>query len=252
MKTLIIPVAVVFVLSLSLYACSDDADNSTDGDEDSEMVETENDSDTSTDGDTDGEVAETENDADAAQPVPHGREVLPERIPGECPRVPPAQTLPVDIPEGMDCYQEPGEDTCSNHSDCAAGDYGFCLGEADAFACRCFYHQCLTDDECVTGQACLCFTNDFYYTTAECLESCLSSGECADKGKCVQAGAGVYCGEIYFGGMVEIGVRGYRCTSAADECASDYDCPEDEYCVLDEGKGHFACVFLKAEGDACE
>jgi len=197
----------------------------------------------------------TDGDSDETQPVPHGREVLPERLPGECPRYPETYQLPEDAPEGVDCYTDGEHDQCSNDDECSSGKYGFCQSgwtwveetgtDYEGQPCLCQYSECLTDEECNEDEACRCgYENN-------CMVSCRTSFGCHrlnHGSRCVIAGLYAACDRLYLDsdtGILEIGDYGYRCTSEADECASDYDCPSDEYCVYDKNAEKFTCQYFK-------
>jgi hypothetical protein len=83
----------------------------------------------------------------------------------------------------------------------------------------CTYDQCLTDDDCPSGDACGC-ADQFYGTMRQyfgqnfCVHTaCHIDADCGPGGYCSPA-IDMYCGSI----------TGYRCLKPEDTCGSSADC----------------------------
>ncbi len=209
-KKTIIVFAVMLVLTLCL-GCSDD--NNDDG--------------------ADGDAEEAEH---SVKPVQHGRSTLQEKtkeyLDSEC----------LILPEGTeeyDCRAASQYDECSFHSDCPERENGFCRSVGSNI-CRCYYHECLEDTDCAANEACVCYA---WHEHSICAKSCRSSDECGEGHKCVIAGQTGGC--ISPSEEEILGSQGFRCTSDADECTSDNNCPKYDRCVYTEEKGHFSCEYDK-------
>jgi len=235
---------VTLMLMIILSACGEDSETVADGDTDTDIVETEDETEEFPDGDAELDAAESEpeSDADIKQPVPHGREVLPERVPETCLRTPADKPILYEgAPQDADCAVNSEGDQCNYNSDCTDSAYGICwptfgwpmsvCSEDDEISdCTCYYHECLEDSECPEHRACLCRENGVNI----CAESCRSSEECGEGQRCV---------ETQPSSEYVMSYGDYRCTSERDECSSDWDCPEDQRCIYDKRrKIIFTCI----------
>ncbi len=152
---------------------------------------------------------------------------------------------PGDRPQPVTCptttypWIDAGGVSCVTVSDCVDA------GAELVGACRegkCVADQCLTDEDCPSGQACGCsnqFAGNAIHTNACVPAQCRVDADCGKGGSCSPSSDG-YCG----------GLTGFYCHSANDTCTTSADCcangPSDlpSVCRYSSALGHFACQTL--------
>jgi hypothetical protein len=123
--------------------------------------------------------------------------------------------------DGVTCPADVGG--CTSDAECTDAPNGMCHQGGFDGGCSCSY-GCTTDSECGDGQICVC--GEFIGHCAEA--TCKTDSDC-DGGLCTTWVTEPGCGGIAF-----------ACSTTADECGGDGDCPQGEQCTM-EG-GHRVCV----------
>jgi hypothetical protein len=131
--------------------------------------------------------------------------------------------------------------TCQVPNDCEDG--GLAQGQTvlSCLQAACPAIQCLTDDDCATGEVCACASQIRGSTTGvgalvtadnRCVASnCRVDADCGSGGVC-SADYSARCGTL----------SAYFCHSAADTCQTDADCCGDTpLCGYQPALGHWAC-----------
>jgi hypothetical protein len=128
------------------------------------------------------------------------------------------------------------DDTECGDGVCAAFSVGYCGGAAPPEVNACRVAECVTDQDCGEGRACLP-AGAFGTLVATCVDAdCSADADCADRpdGRCDVLSTGT-CGEP----------RGFHCTDSDDPCRSDADCPQDmeaHRCLPTEDRSSTRCV----------
>jgi hypothetical protein len=117
---------------------------------------------------------------------------------------------------------------CSHDADCTAEAHGHCDSSG---ACR---YGCVRDEECATGQICLCG-----YPVGQCVNAtCSVDSDCAPGFNCASYAVVPGCGEIAF-----------ACQAPGDGCASDIHCTLPSHCIYQAGRR--ICSVPAESRDAC-
>jgi hypothetical protein len=106
---------------------------------------------------------------------------------------------------------------CSTDSQCADGGAdGRCTNSPGGPAgCFCTYDACGTDNDCPSGQLCVCHDSAYNHDGNTCLPgNCRVDADCGPGGYCSPAHGTNDCG----------GVNGYYCHTPQDQCIDDSDC----------------------------
>lgn len=128
------------------------------------------------------------------------------------PREPPAREYP--DPARVDAGTFPG--ACNQDSDCTERAYGHCEWDPYFPETRLCQYGCVTNADCGDGSACFCG-----YPVGTCrAATCSVDADCGDGFLCSDYVTDPGCGE-----------QAFACQQAADACAADSDCPQDQYCV---------------------
>ncbi|MEO7035555.1 MAG: hypothetical protein ABI548_16635 [Polyangiaceae bacterium] len=119
--------------------------------------------------------------------------------------------------------------SCSQDSDCTAGENGRCmqLGPVPGYACN--YDECFVDSDCGKGSVCQCRDPLDGAAANYCTKpsSCSTDDDC--EMYCSPSQAHEWCRAFYM------------CHSAQDECLNDSDCQQDLHCDYDVTVQHWAC-----------
>lgn len=134
----------------------------------------------------------------------------------------------------------PDAGACSTDDECDGGTDGRCVFSAtrDPF---CSYDECFEDSDCSDGGVCSC-RDEFTFGSNACLV-----GNCAVDADCGSCG---FCSPSIAGCQPLIGVTGYYCHTATDECANDSDCTSVPglSCIFSPPAGRWTCSPLDCTG----
>ncbi len=126
-------------------------------------------------------------------------------------------------------------DECTTDAECTMGTNGRCmLNGLGARYDFCSYDGCAGDGDCMADEVCRC------RESASDANVC-THGDCVTDADC---GAGGYCSPSRGFDRINLGVMGYFCHSADDECVDDTDCAGDGgqgACVWYPDRSHWAC-----------
>lgn len=129
-----------------------------------------------------------------------------------------------------------GGGACTSDAMCTTGINGRCLrstGGALTFSCS--YDECFVDGECGASEVCRC-------REAPSDANVCVSGNCVLDADC---GAGGYCSPSRGFDRINLGVSGFWCHTAMDECVDDADCTVDAgptaNCTWFPDRDHWAC-----------
>ena len=110
-----------------------------------------------------------------------------------------------------------GGSNCESDEDCAESAYGFCERSEGDFIRQICVYGCTTDDDCESGEICVCGD-----PVGRCeAASCVSDADCATGSLC----AGTPYVEPCIGNVSYV----FACQRNGDACMTDADCPSDEY-----------------------
>jgi len=128
----------------------------------------------------------------------------------------------------------PGALICTYDSDCIDGQNGRCITKGALTLCN--YDACFTNDDCADAGAdvsdCSCRDSAGYGANSCVPANCRQDSDCGTCGFCSPVTGG--CGDI-------IGVVGYFCHTAQDECLNDSDCNRADpslHCIFDSVKAN--------------
>lgn len=116
---------------------------------------------------------------------------------------------------------------CSSHAECTEGVNGRCGSGGEG----CSYDECFGDEDCPAGAVCDCAGGRDNH---RCLP-----GECTTDDDCAE---GLWCSPST---SLEcpVGVVGFYCHTAADECVADGDCSDpSEFCAFDGARRAWVCT----------
>lgn len=116
---------------------------------------------------------------------------------------------------------------CSSHAECTEGVNGRCGSGGEG----CSYDECFGDEDCPAGAVCDCAGGRDNH---RCLPGeCITDDDCAE---------GLWCSPST---SLEcpVGVVGFYCHTAADECVADGDCSDpSEFCAFDGARRAWVCT----------
>ncbi len=149
---------------------------------------------------------------------------------------------PLSDPDYWSCMYPGDTSPCVQDSDCKGfTSGGACIARGDDQGCACHY-DCQTDADCGPGALCRCAPSPIggNWRLNQCIraEGCLVDADCPAGERCLLAPLREeYCLDT----MVA------HCTSPADECSGDADCPPAmtsgiARCEYDGQAGRFLCV----------
>jgi hypothetical protein len=106
---------------------------------------------------------------------------------------------------------------CTSDSACTQGTNGRCNPIGPLPGCQCNYDACQHDTDCGSGHACACHgTADTGTYGNTCVPgNCRVDSDCGPGGYCSPSLNTMSCG---------VGVAGYYCHTANDQCIDDTDC----------------------------
>jgi hypothetical protein len=119
-----------------------------------------------------------------------------------------------------DCLPDDPGNTCASPDECTDAANGYCLPQGQEGTCGCTY-GCTNDEECGTGNVCMC--NGY---TTECVPAtCTTDADCGGY-QCARNNGGEFA-----------------CQTPFDACRSDQDCPGEECpsCAPDSAACAWTC-----------
>ena len=153
-------------------------------------------------------------------------------------------------PEPYDCNPTAKQEVgCNVHSDCVDGENGRCMRDAESGWCGCAYDGCSSDDDCSSGEFCICgeTTNFEALPVNICVEEgdCRSDADCGEGGLCL----GTLPRTCQDWGYLNPGIPNeFYCTTPDDECHNNESCwCEDKsarcvYSSAEQAEYHWMCT----------
>ena len=136
-------------------------------------------------------------------------------------------------------------DACATDADCAdasKGHNGRCNETLGGNACT--YDACATDADCGSAGVCACRLSSQGGANVCFRGNCRTDVDCKG-GWCSPSAVDVSSSCLGLG----IGMVGFFCHAATDECVDDADCPvPGNSCAYDPDRLHFKCMLLRCRG----
>jgi hypothetical protein len=134
-------------------------------------------------------------------------------------------------------------DKCESDAECTAGKNGRCESSLQGNVCS--YDECFTDADCGSAGVCGCRQDQLYGANVCYKGNCRTDADCPTSWcspSAVNVSTSCTTG-------IPVGVVGFFCHTAADECTDDSDCPSATgTCTFDVDKLHWACRALLCFG----
>ncbi len=137
-----------------------------------------------------------------------------------------------------------GGEGCTKHEDCDEGSNGRCQRQGNMPFPSCTYDQCFEDDDCDAGRVCRCRGHE------SAPHVCMRSGNCQVNAEC---GEGGFCSPSMGDCGDYVGIIGWFCHTAEDDCVDDVDCGGDgggrgDDCAFNPAGGRWMCSDSHCDG----